>query len=123
MRIETGIDIVETARIEEKCRNKHAFEKKIFTHTELAQVEGKSIRYITLAGKWAAKEAFSKALGTGISRDLDWLDMEVIKDIRNKPEIIVKKEILEKYSVDSVSLSISHTAKYAAASVIIVFNK
>ncbi len=121
MRIETGIDIVEIARIEEKCRHRHEFEKKIFTHTELTQVDGKNIKYITLAGKWAAKEAFSKALGTGISGELDWLDMEVIKDIRNKPEIIVKKEILEKFSVDYVSLSISHTADYAAASVIIVF--
>lgn len=120
MRIETGIDIIEISRMKERC-GKPGFEKKIFTDSELAQVEGKEIKYITLAGKWAAKEAFSKALGTGISGELDWLDMEVIKDIRSKPEIIVQDMIKEKFNIDSVSLSITHTDKYAAASVIIVF--
>ncbi|MCK4523719.1 holo-ACP synthase, partial [candidate division WOR-3 bacterium] len=76
MKCEIGIDIIEINRVEKKFKNNLSFEKLIFTDKEMNQVNNKSIKYITLAGKWASKEAFSKALGTGIGKELHWKDIE-----------------------------------------------
>jgi len=122
MKIETGIDIVEIKRIEEKFNNNNDFEELIFTNKERKQVENKTIKMQTLAGKWATKEAFSKALGTGIGKELHWQDIEVSNDIDGKPKIKIDENIINKFHIKSVSLSISHSKEYAIASVIIVFN-
>ncbi|HAF08125.1 MAG: holo-ACP synthase [bacterium] len=122
MRISNGIDIIEIERIRKKFEKDLKFKKKIFTEKELKQVEGLEIEYIVLAGKWASKEAFSKALGTGIGKELDWLDIQISNDITGKPHIEVSKDILEKYGIDEISLSISHIKDYAVASVVILFN-
>jgi len=120
MNITTGIDIIEVKRIREKFDGNDRFLSLIFTENEINQVRGMEIMYIVLAGKWASKEAFSKALGTGIGEELHWKDMEVRNDISGKPEISVKESVTAKYKIKSVSLSISHVSEYAVASVVLL---
>uniref|UniRef100_A0A7C3N670 Holo-[acyl-carrier-protein] synthase n=1 Tax=candidate division WOR-3 bacterium TaxID=2052148 RepID=A0A7C3N670_UNCW3 len=122
MRISNGIDIIEIERIRKKFERDLKFKEKIFTQKELKQVEGLEIEYIVLAGKWASKEAFSKALGTGIGKELDWKDIQISNDITGKPQVEVSKDIIEKYGIEEISLSISHIKDYAVASVVILFN-
>ncbi|MEJ5307470.1 MAG: holo-ACP synthase [candidate division WOR-3 bacterium] len=123
MKISNGIDIIEVKRIKDKFEKNQKFKEKIFTENELNQVKGLEIEYIVLAGKWASKEAFSKALGTGIGKELDWKDMEIINDINGKPEIRISQNLIKKYKIDQISLSISHIKDYAIASVFILFNQ
>jgi len=122
MNITTGIDIIEVKRIREKFSNDDKLIHLIFTENEIKQVDNLKIKYIVLAGKWASKEAFAKAIGTGISEELDWKDMEIINDITGKPEIIVSNRIITKYKIKSLSLSISHISEYAVASVVILID-
>ncbi|MEO0233999.1 MAG: holo-ACP synthase [candidate division WOR-3 bacterium] len=123
MRISNGIDIIEIKRIKEKFEKNQKFKEKIFTENELKQVKGLEIEYIVLAGKWASKEAFSKALGTGIGKELDWKDIEILNDISGKPEIRISQDLVKKYKIDQISLSISHIKDYAIASVLILFDQ
>jgi len=122
MNITTGIDIIEVKRIREKFSNDDKLIHLIFTENEIKQVDNLKIKYIVLAGKWASKEAFAKAIGTGIGEGLDWKDMEIINDITGKPEIIVSNRIITKYKIKSLSLSISHISEYAVASVVILID-
>ncbi|HAV91875.1 TPA: holo-[acyl-carrier-protein] synthase [candidate division WOR-3 bacterium] len=122
MNVSTGIDIIEVKRIKEKFSKDDNFMKLIFTPFEIEQVKDLEIKYIVLAGKWASKEAFSKAIGTGIGEELDWKDMEIRNDITGKPEIIVKESIVNKYKIKSLSLSISHVSEYAVASVVLLID-
>lgn len=120
MKYEIGTDIVEITRIEKKFTDNDRLAQLIFTDRELKQVEGKAVKFQTLAGKWAAKEAFSKALGTGIGKELHWKDMEISNDITGKPLITVSERIISTFSISSISLSISHTARYATATILLI---
>lgn len=120
MRYEIGTDIVEIARIEAKFTGNDKLAQLIFTENELKQVADKTVKFQTLAGKWAAKEAFSKALGTGIGKILHWQDMEISNDITGKPNITVSEHIIESFHIQSISLSISHTSQYATATILLI---
>lgn len=123
MRIETGIDIIEISRIKQRMESNENLMRMVFTDFEIEQTKDLKTRFQTLAGKWAAKEAFAKALGTGFSEKLGWLDIEVRNDIDEKPVLkILKEKIVSDFKVSGVSLSITHTKELAAASVVIVFD-
>jgi len=122
MRIETGIDIIEIERITDKMSNNPNLLNIVFTAFEIEQTRNLSNKFQTLAGKWASKEAFSKALGTGFAEELGWKDIEIRNDINEKPVInILKEDLKDKFKISQISLSITHTKDYAAASVVIVF--
>ncbi|MBM7663138.1 holo-[acyl-carrier protein] synthase [Bacillus mesophilus] len=108
-----GVDIIELNRIEELASNKK-FIHRILTHAEietfLPLTNRRKIEY--LAGRFAAKEAFSKAMGTGIGKNLQFIDIEVSQDSFGKPYI-------SKPFATGVHLSISHSKEYAVAQVII----
>lgn len=114
-----GIDIVEVERIEgaiEKWGER--FINKIFLPAEVAHCNSKRNPYVCFSGKFAAKEAFSKALGTGI-RKLSWKDIEVTHNEMGKPHLIIRgksKRILGDRRLD---VSISDTDNLATAIVII----
>ncbi|RXZ00887.1 holo-ACP synthase [Fictibacillus sp. S7] len=114
MIIGTGIDIVEITRIQEVCRKQHRFPERILTERELAVFEKLSGRRQAefMAGRFAAKEAYAKALGTGIGRHLSWQDIEITKNDNGKPVIVAGSEAL-------VHLSISHSKEFAVAQVIL----
>ena len=113
-----GIDIIELDRIEKLRNRQEAFSKRILTSQELAYFltlsEHRQVEF--LAGRFAAKEAFSKALGTGIGKELSFQDIEILPNKQNKP--VIKTE---NYS-GAVHLSISHSKNAAIAQVILENN-
>lgn len=121
MKIETGIDIVSIERIREKFSNDSHLMHLIFTEKEINEIENKPNLFQTIAGRWCAKEAFSKALGTGFGRHLNWKDVEILSDEDGKPCIHLSREQREELRIESISLSISHTADNAVAVAVIVF--
>jgi holo-[acyl-carrier protein] synthase len=104
-----GIDIVDVSRIEAvKRRHGERFLRRIFTDSEIAYARSKRRSSETLAGRFAAKEAFMKAVG----RRLPWREIEVLSGERGKPLISYKGEHYR-------SVSISHEKAYAIAAVTI----
>ena len=118
-----GSDIVNISRIKKALKNKR-FKKKIFSSNEIKIIENQSNKIAGFAKRFAAKEAFSKALGTGISGGISFRDISINNDKKGKPYIkllgrtktIVKQTIKKKFEI---FLSISDEQKYALAMVII----
>ncbi len=110
-----GIDILEIQRIKKILSRKEDFPKRILTKKEYAHfLELSNHRQIEfLAGRFAAKEAFSKAFGSGIGQELSFLDIEILPAYKNKPTVHSKV-----YS-GNIHLSISHSDEYAIAQVIL----
>lgn len=114
MIIGIGMDLVEIERIEQLRFKQTRFPVRILTRAELDVYETLNEKRKTefLAGRFAAKEAYSKARGTGIGSELSFLEIEITTDGKGKP-MITKPEF------GRVHLSISHTKSYATAQVII----
>jgi holo-[acyl-carrier protein] synthase len=122
----TGIDIVENFRIKKiLLKKKSNFKKKIFTINEVAYCEKKSISTSCYAKRFAAKEAFVKAIGIGFKKNINFKDIEVVNNVYGKPYIYINKKIsnkiktLFKVKKFNILLSISDEKKYSIASVII----
>jgi len=109
-----GIDIVELNRMKDLLQRQKKIINRVLTPVEKDHFEALSEkrRIEFLAGRFAAKEAFSKAFGTGIGQNLSFLDIEIQKDEKGKPFII-------KPFSEGVHLSISHSEQYAIAQVVI----
>ncbi len=95
MIIGTGIDITELERIEKMVQRQSAFVTRILTKNERERYEKLSSRRKVefLAGRFAVKEAYSKALGTGIGKDFSFQDIEIMNDERGKPYIVTKQPL------------------------------
>ncbi|MGG1398024.1 holo-ACP synthase [Bacillus salipaludis] len=108
-----GIDIIELSRVQDLLHRQRKFIDRILTDQEKQKFEVLSERRQVefLAGRFAAKEAFSKAVGTGIGKELSFLDIEIDSDSLGKP-YLVKPEI-------KGHLSISHSKEFVVAQVII----
>ena len=122
----TGIDIVENYRLKKLLlKKKSNFKNKIFTHNEIAYCEKKSNITNCYSKRFAAKEAFVKALGTGFRKNINFKDIEVLKNHYGKPYILINKKIINKIKTSfnvkkfNILLSISDETKYSIASVII----
>ena len=129
MYFQQGIDIVEIRRIS-KIYEKFGinFLIKVLTKQELKIVPTQKKRRIDfVSGRFAAKEAIAKALGTGFRNGLSFKKISVINDIYGKPEIILERninELLKKKTRDfNIIVSISHEKKYCIASVTIIGEK
>lgn len=109
-----GLDIIEMERIEKMINNQPKFVIRILTDKERMTFDTlkKSRQVEFLAGRFAAKEAFSKAYGTGLGEELSFQDIEIEYDERGKPYI-------HKPFQQGVHLSITHCRMYAAAQVVI----
>ena len=109
-----GIDIVELNRIKNIIERQRKIIDRVLTPVEKDDFETLSDkrRVEFLAGRFAAKEAFSKAVGSGIGQKLSFLDIEIRKDEKGKPFIV-------KPFSQGVHLSISHSDQYAVAQVVI----
>lgn len=120
--IEVGLDIVEIERIKRICERYKNFKERIYSHEELRQLGSKKDIYASLAARFAAKEAFIKAIG-GRYSGWNWRDVEVLYGINGKPEVRLKNRALEvalEKKVKEIKVSLSHTHKYAVAVVVIV---
>ena len=122
----TGIDIVENYRLKKLLlKKKSNFKNKIFTNNEIAYCEKKSNITNCYSKRFAAKEAFVKALGTGFRKNINFKDIEVVKNLYGKPYLLINKKIINKIKTSfkvkkfNILLSISDENKYAIASVII----
>ena len=123
-----GVDIIENSRIKLSMKNS-LFIKRIFTSSEIriAKKTKNSITYY--AKRFAAKEAFSKSIGTGFRDNLNFKDISVINDKMGKPTFIlnekIKKIIKKRFKISSYNffLSISDEKKYSIAYVILQKNK
>ncbi|ALM93120.1 holo-ACP synthase [Fusobacterium polymorphum] len=117
-----GNDIIEIERIE-KAISKEGFKNKIYTQRELKNIEKRGNRTETYAGIFSAKEAISKAIGTGV-REFSLTDLEILNDNLGKPYVVVSEKldkILKTKKEDyQIEISISHSRKYATAMAIIL---
>lgn len=119
-----GIDIVEISQIKELIeRSGEQFEMRCFTATERNTLGSDANRVQYLAGRFAAKEAVLKALGTGWSQGISLLDIEIQRLPTGQPSVVLHakcQEIAAELGITRWLLSISHTASYATASAIAV---
>jgi holo-[acyl-carrier protein] synthase len=113
-----GIDIVSINRIEKSIEK---FENK-FKNRFMSKNEQKwAIKISSIAGIWATKEAFSKAIGTGIGAEFSFLDIEIKKTKKGKPIInILNKNLENKLKNKQIDISITHDGGFAIAAVIII---
>jgi len=120
-----GTDIVNINRIKKAITKNKNFKKKLFSANEIKQCESKKDKYACFGKRFAAKEAFSKALGVGISKGLTFKEIEVVKNYEGKPSIKINgkslkivNKLLKKKKFNSF-LSLSDDKPYAVATVIL----
>ena len=118
-----GIDIAEIDRIEAAIkRHGQRLLERLFTPAEIAYCESHRNRAERYAGRFAAKEAAMKALGTGWRGGIRWVDIEVVREPSGKPTIRLAGEAANRASrlgVQRIALSITHSGKTALAQVIL----
>jgi holo-[acyl-carrier protein] synthase len=121
--VSIGIDIVEVYRIRETLARTPRFAERVFTEKERRYCEAKGAAAAqSYAGRFAAKEAFLKALKTGWRGRITWQDMEILNDGQGVPGLEIRGEaqiLLENMGANRIHLSISHTTEHAVAQVIL----
>ena len=117
-----GNDIIEIERIE-KAISKEGFKDKIYTQRELENIKKRGNRAETYAGVFSAKEAISKAIGTGV-REFSLTNLEILNDDLGKPYVVVSEKldkiIKSKKEDYQIEISISHSKKYAIAMAMVI---
>jgi holo-[acyl-carrier protein] synthase len=123
MIVGSGIDLIEVGRIQRSVdRYGGRFLDRVYTAAEQAYCLGKRNSAESFAARFAAKEAGAKALGTGISFGVSWLEIEVVREASGRPTIQFHgraAQIAADLGVAHASLSITHTASVAMASVVL----
>jgi holo-[acyl-carrier protein] synthase len=123
MIVGSGIDLAEVDRIRKSIERFGArFIDRIYTPGEIAYVERKANKFERYAARFAAKEAGMKAIGTGWKRGVTWHDFEVANLPSGKPTLKltgVAAEVAAQMRVKSIALSLTHTARYGMAHVIL----
>lgn len=120
---EIGMDIISVDRIRHSYRQYgEKFLEKILTGTEIELCRKKADMLQSVASRFAAKEAISKALGCGICRDFSWHSVEILNGPEGKP-YAKKTEKMTRYSDVEIKISLSHDRQYAAAVALVVFEE
>ena len=117
-----GIDMIEVERVGSGISKESGFREMIFSATEIAYCESKKNKFEHYAARFAAKEAGAKALGTGISHGVSWLEIEVVREPSGRPTIKFygrAAQIAARLGVTHATLSITHTTDLAMASVVL----
>ena len=115
-----GVDLIEVTRFEKFYqRNNDVLCETIFTAQEYATTEHKAAPLLSLAARFAAKEAVLKlfAIETALYQ-LDFIDIEVLNDPYGKPYVVINEKLqalMQQYNFHSLALSLSHTAQFAVA--------
>ncbi len=120
-----GIDIIEIDRIRQSIeRWGDRFTQRIFTATERDDCEQRANIYRSYAARFAAKEAVSKAFGTGIGEQLGWLDIEICSHPESRAPSVQLSPRVQKWSRDSgvkgILISLSHARDYAVAQAVLI---
>jgi holo-[acyl-carrier protein] synthase len=118
----TGTDLMEIARMAQSIeRFGDRFVQRVFTPSEIAYCQRKKNAAESFAARFAAKEAGAKALGTGISQGVSWLELEVAREASGKPLLQLTGRAAERarvLGVNHISLSLTHSRDLALAVVI-----
>lgn len=121
MLVGTGVDLVEVPRIARSMeRFGERFLRRVFTEEEIAYCSAKALPAESFAARFAAKEAGAKALGTGIQHGVSWRELEVRRLPGQRPTLHLSGRALTiagHLGVSRVSLSLTHTASLAMATV------
>ena len=114
-----GSDIVECVRIGRMIeQHGELFLRRVYTSREMRYCQARRHSTEHFAGRWAAKEAVLKALGTGWRRGIGWRDVEIRNDPSGQPHVAVRgyaKEIAKRLELQDVLITISHCRTYAVA--------
>ena len=117
-----GIDIVETKRIAESIgRFGDRFLNRVFCEGEIAYSRSMKFPHLHLAARFAAKEAISKAFGTGIGAEIGWRDLEIVREAHGAPRVELHgraRAHADQRGVTAIHVSLSHTTEYGAASAV-----
>jgi holo-[acyl-carrier protein] synthase len=123
MIVGSGIDLVEIGRIQRSMeRYGQRFLDRVYTAAEQAYCLRKRQAAESLAARFAAKEAGAKALGTGISQGVNWLEIEVVREPGGRPALRFygrAAQFADRLGARHAALSITHTADLAMASVVL----
>ncbi|MHC4074889.1 MAG: holo-ACP synthase [Planctomycetota bacterium] len=117
-----GIDLVDFPRIEQMIqRHEKRFIEKVFTPAEQQYAESNKNKSEKLAGRFAAKEAVLKLLGTGWRGKIAWTDIEVVNNPAGRPIVTLSGEVeklARQMHIKEISISITHTANFAICSAV-----
>jgi holo-[acyl-carrier protein] synthase len=121
-----GTDIIETSRIKKIFDKNKKFKNRIFSLTEIKYCESKSKKISSYSKRFAAKEAFAKALGVGISKGISFNEISIVNNKNGAPHIELlgkTKTIIKKITKKNIKiyLSLSDEKKYALAMVVISY--
>jgi len=117
-----GIDIVEVERIEEKIQKDNGFRELVVSENKIAYSESQTNKFEHYAARFAAKEAFFKALGTGWLNGTAFNEVEIINNEIGKPEIVLLDKTgatISSMNFSNILVSLTHIKKMASAVVII----
>ncbi len=117
-----GIDMIDVERIEQKIKKENGFKKLIFSDNEINYCESKANKFEHYAARFAAKEAFFKAAGTGWATGTHFNEIEITHDTEGKPELVFSGETqntIRSLGIIKISVSLSHLKTIAVAVVII----
>jgi holo-[acyl-carrier protein] synthase len=118
-----GIDMMEVVRIEHSLeRFGERFMKRVFTEGEVAYCQSMKFPARHFAARFAAKEALSKAFGTGIGKAMGWRDIDVRKKESGEPFVVLSggaESLAEQRGIRSVLISLSHTDHHAVAVIVL----
>lgn len=117
-----GIDMIEVERMAEKISKESGFRELVFSKAEIDYCESKKHKAEHYAARFAAKEAFFKALGTGWADDTRFNEVQIMNDKAGKPEISLSGQTLETIGamgIKNIFVSLSHIKKVASAVVIV----
>jgi holo-[acyl-carrier protein] synthase len=117
-----GTDIIEVLRIKDKLQMVEGLKETLFTPGEITYCESKKFPFMHFSGRFAAKEAFYKALGTGWRNGMSYSEIEVSNDKNGKPYIKLSGktgEWAEKEGIKKIHVSISHIQDFANAMIIL----
>jgi len=117
-----GTDLIEVERVAEKMEKKAGFKELVFSADEIIYCEARTFKYEHYAARFAAKEAFLKAIGTGWRNGTAFIEIEIYNDEEGKPEIrfhgLTAKTIAD-LKLGKIFVSLSHLKTMACAMVII----
>mgnify|MGYP002857351718 CR=1 FL=1 len=117
-----GTDIIEPERMRKAIERNEAFKRRVFATDEQAYCDGNAIAYQHYAARFAAKEAFLKAFGTGLREGLELDEIAVVVDELGKPSIELRgatKQTCDEAGIGEIHLSLSHIKETAVAFVVI----
>ncbi len=119
-----GIDVVEVDRVKSSLEEfSERFLSRVFTKSEREYCQKQNMPELHLAARFAAKEAIAKAFGTGIGKEIGWLDMEILRKDSGEPEVQLRGDArgyAKQRGVEQILVSLTHAKQYAAANAVIL---